>query len=125
LIPPFDRAFHALMTDLKQTGEIDETLVIVAGEFGRSPKVTLKNAGREHWPDVYTVLFAGAGIKPGMVYGASDKIGAYPAEAPTTPADFVATIYHLLGIDPHREEHDQVGRPFALSKGDAIGGIMV
>lgn len=125
LIPPFDRAFNALMTDLKETGEIDETLVIVAGEFGRSPKVTLKNAGREHWPDVYTVLFAGAGIKKGEVYGKSDKIGAYPAESPTTPADFVATIYHLLGIDPHREEHDQVGRPFALSKGDAITGIMV
>lgn len=125
LLPPFDRAFHALMTDLEATGEIEETLVIVAGEFGRSPKVTLKNAGREHWPDVYTVLFAGAGIKGGHIHGASDKIGAYPADLPTTPEDFVATVYHLVGIDPHREEHDQANRPFALSKGNAITGIMV
>ncbi|MFO0821363.1 MAG: DUF1501 domain-containing protein [Pirellulales bacterium] len=124
LIPPFDRAFHALMSDLEATGELSETLVVVAGEFGRSPKVTLKNAGREHWPDVYTVLFAGAGVQPGVIFGKSDKLGAYPAESPTTPADFVATIYHLLGIDSHREEHDQVGRPFALSKGDPISGIL-
>lgn len=124
LIPPFDRAFHALMTDLEETGELSETLVVVACEFGRSPKVTLKNAGREHWPDVYTVLFAGAGIQGGQIYGKSDKIGAYPAESPATPADFVATIYHLMGIDPHREEHDQQSRPFALSKGNAITQIM-
>lgn len=125
LLPPFDLAFHSLMTDLERTGELAETLVVVAHEFGRSPKVTLKNAGREHWPEVYTVLFAGAGIKPGCIYGKSDKIGGYPADSPTTPADFVATIYHLLGIDPGREEHDQLNRPFALSKGDAITGIMV
>lgn len=124
LIPPFDRAYSALLADLESTGELAETLVVVACEFGRSPKVTLKNAGREHWPDVYTVLFAGAGIQPGAIYGKSDKIGAYPAENPTTPADFVATIYHLLGIDPHREEHDQQNRPFALSKGNPIRGIL-
>lgn len=120
LIPPYDQAFHALMTDLEATGELDETLVIVASEFGRSPKVTLKNGGREHWPDVYTVSFAGAGIKGGQLYGASDKIGAYPAENPTTPADFVATVYHFLGLDPHREDHDLQGRPFPLSKGKPI-----
>ena len=120
LIPPYDQAFHALMTDLEATGELDETLVIVASEFGRSPKVTLKNGGREHWPDVYTVSFAGAGIKGGQLYGASDKIGAYPAENPTTPADFVATVYHFLGLDPHREDHDMQGRPFPLSKGNPI-----
>lgn len=125
LLPPFDRAFSALLTDLERTGELSETLVVVAGEFGRSPKVTLKNAGREHWPEVYTVLFAGAGIKAGAIHGKSDKLGAYPAESPTTPADFVATLYHLLGVDPHREEHDQVGRPFVLSKGDPIRGILV
>ena len=120
LIPPYDRAFYALMTDLEQTGQLAETLVIVASEFGRSPKVTLKNGGREHWPDVYTVSFAGAGIKGGQVYGSSDKIGAYPADNPTTPADFLATIYHFLGIDPHQEIHDQQGRPFQLSKGQPI-----
>jgi uncharacterized protein (DUF1501 family) len=125
LLPPFDRALHALLTDLDESGELAETLVVVAGEFGRSPKVTLKNAGREHWPEVYTVLFAGAGIRGGTICGKSDKMGAYPADLPTTPADFVATIYHLLGIDSRREEHDQVGRPFVLSKGEPIRGIMV
>lgn len=118
LIPPFDRAFHALMTDLEQSGQLDETLVVVAAEFGRSPKITLANGGREHWPDVYTVALAGAGIRGGQVYGASDRIGAYPAENPVTPADFVATIYHFLGIDPHTETHDQQDRPFVLSKGN-------
>jgi hypothetical protein len=120
LMPPYDQAFHALMTDLEQTGQLDETLVVVAAEFGRSPKVTLKNGGREHWPDVYTVAMAGAGIKGGQVYGASDKIGAYPAESPVGPADFVATMYHLLGIDPHTEIRDSQDRPFTLTKGDAI-----
>jgi hypothetical protein len=124
LIPPFDRALWALMNDLEETGEIDETLVVVAHEFGRSPKITLKNAGREHWPDCYCVLFAGAGIKQGAIYGKSDKIGAYPLENACGPADFVATIYHLLGIDPHREEHDQLNRPFQLTKGDPIHGIL-
>ncbi len=124
LIPPFDQAFAALMQDLDETGQLDETLVVVAGEFGRSPKITLKNGGREHWPDVYTVLFAGAGVQGGRIFGQSDKHGAYPIENATSPADFVATIYHLMGIDPAREEHDQLNRPFALSKGKAITGIM-
>jgi hypothetical protein len=70
------------------------------------------------------VLFAGAGIQPGAIYGKSDKIGAYPLENACGPADFVATIYHLLGIDPHREEHDQVARPFQLTKGDPIWGVL-
>jgi hypothetical protein len=120
LIPPFDQAFYALMTDLEKTGEINETLVIQAAEFGRSPKITLSNAGREHWPDVYTVVMAGAGIKGGQVYGSSDKIGGYPQDNPCEPADFVATIYHFLGIDPHQESHDQQNRPFTLSKGNPI-----
>ncbi|QDU97560.1 DUF1501 domain-containing protein [Lignipirellula cremea] len=120
LIPPFDQAFYALITDLEKTGQLDETLVVQAAEFGRSPKVTLKNGGREHWPQVYTVAFAGAGICGGQVYGASDKQGAFPAESPVTPADFVATIYHFLGIDPKQETHDQLNRPFQLSKGSPI-----
>jgi hypothetical protein len=120
LIPPFDRAFYALMTDLEATGQLDETLVVVAAEFGRSPKVTLKNGGREHWPEVYTVAFAGAGIQGGQVYGSSDRFGAYPADNPVTPADFVATLYHFLGIDPHGETHDLQDRPLTLSKGNPI-----
>jgi hypothetical protein len=120
LVPPFDRAFDALMTDLDKTGKLDETLVVVAAEFGRSPKITRSNGGREHWPDCYTVLFAGGGIKGGQVYGQSDKNAAYPATQPTTPADFTATIYHCLGLDPHSETTDQGNRPILLSKGNPI-----
>ena len=79
LVPPFDLAFDALMTDLDKTGQLDETLVVVAAEFGRSPKITRSNGGREHWPDCYSVLFAGGGIQGGQVYGQSDKNAAYPA----------------------------------------------
>jgi hypothetical protein len=124
LVPPFDQAFHALMTDLDKSGQLDETLVVVAAEFGRSPKITRSNAGREHWPDCYSVLFAGGGIKGGQVYGQSDKNAAYPATNPTTPADFTATIYHCLGIDPSGETHDQMERPIALSKGAPIGPLV-
>jgi Protein of unknown function (DUF1501) len=124
LVPPFDRAFHALMTDLDKTGQLDETLVVVAAEFGRSPKITRSNSGREHWPDCFSVLFAGGGIKGGQVYGQSDKIAAYPKENPVTPADFTATIYHCLGIDPSGETHDQGGRPLALSKGSPIAALV-
>jgi len=124
LVPPFDRAFHALMTDLDKSGQLDETLVVVAAEFGRSPKITRSNAGREHWPDCYSVLFAGGGIKGGQVYGQSDKNAAYPAVNPVTPADFTATIYHCLGIDPSGETHDQMDRPIALSKGAPIAPLV-
>jgi Protein of unknown function (DUF1501) len=124
LVPPFDKAFHALMTDLAQTGQLDETLVVVAAEFGRSPKITRSNSGREHWPACYSVLFAGGGVQGGQVYGQSDKIAGYPVTTPTTPADFIATIYHCLGVDPHAETHDAGGRPFLLSKGDPIGPVV-
>lgn len=118
LIPAYDKAFYALMTDLAETGELAETLVVVASEFGRSPRVTLRNGGREHWPEVYNVILAGAGIEGGQVYGATDKLGAYPLENPVGPADFVATLYHFLGIDPHSETRDQQNRPLQLTKGN-------
>ena len=98
--------------------------MVVAAEFGRSPKVTRSNAGREHWPECYSVLFAGGGIKGGQVHGQSDKNAAYPATDPTTPADFTATIYHCLGIDPQTETHDQGGRPLVLSHGKPIESIL-
>jgi hypothetical protein len=124
LVPPFDRAFHALVTDLEEHGQLDETLVVVAAEFGRSPKITRSNAGREHWPECYSVLFAGGGIKGGQVHGQSDKIAAYPATPPTSPADFIATIYHCLGIDPHTETHDHQERPFVLSHGQPLSTLL-
>ncbi|MBN9521844.1 DUF1501 domain-containing protein [bacterium] len=120
LVPPFDRAFHALMTDLERTGRLDETLVVVAAEFGRTPKITRSNAGREHHPDCFSVVFAGGGVRGGQVVGQSDRIAARPSTPPIPPADFTATMYHLLGIDPGAEAHDQGGRPFVLSRGTPI-----
>jgi hypothetical protein len=125
LIPPFDQAFAALVADLESSGQLDETLVVVATEFGRTPKVTLATAGREHWPHVFSVLLAGGGIKGGQVYGASDRIGAYPAESPVTPGDLMATICHCLGVDPHTELHDQFDRPLPLCKGNPISSLLV
>jgi len=124
LVPPYDQAFNALMTDLDRTGKLDETLVVVAAEFGRSPRITRSNAGREHWPDCYCVLFAGGGIHGGTVVGRSDRNAAYPAASPMTPADFTATIYHCLGLDPHTETRDQAGRPFMLSHGTPIAELV-
>jgi hypothetical protein len=124
LIPPFDQAFHALITDLQQADQLDETLVVVAGEFGRTPKVTLTTAGREHWSKCFSVMMVGGGIQGGQVYGASDRIGAYPADRPVSPGDLTATIYHCLGVEPHQEIHDQSGRPFVLSQGEPIEALI-
>ena len=124
LVPPYDRAFDALMTDLERTGRLDETLVVVAAEFGRSPKITRSNSGREHWPECYSVFFAGGGIRGGTVVGRSDRYAAFPAASPMAPADFTATIYHCLGIDSHAETHDQTGRPFILSRGNPIAELV-
>jgi hypothetical protein len=89
------------------------TLVVVMGEFGRSPKVN-KAAGRDHWNFCYGLMLAGGGIKPGTVFGASDRIGGHPSSNPVTPADVVATIYHCLGIAGDLELQDRLGRPFQL-----------
>ena len=119
LAPPADRAFARLLEDLAERGLLDETLVVWMGEFGRSPKVNSK-AGREHWPHVQSVLLAGGGIHGGAVYGASDRIGAYPADLPVRPADLGATLLHLLGVRPETELHDRAGRPFRASDGTPI-----
>jgi hypothetical protein len=123
LIPPFDRAFAALIADLESSGRLEETLVVVATEFGRTPKVTLSTGGREHWPNAFTVALAGGGIRGGQVYGASDRTGAYPAESPVSPGDLMATICHCLGVDPHAELHDQFDRPLTLCKGNPIASL--
>ena len=98
-----DQPMAQLITDLKQRGMLDRTLVVWMGEFGRSPRINDK-AVRDHWPQVYTAMLAGGGVKRGYVYGASDKNGAYPARDPVRPDDLAATMFHLLGIDPHTEE---------------------
>jgi Protein of unknown function (DUF1501) len=119
LILPNDQALSALIEDLHARGLLDTTLVIALGEFGRTPRIN-GSAGRDHWPDCYSVLLAGGGVRGGAVYGASDSIGAFPALDPVTPADLAATIFWRFGLDPTTELHDQTGRPFRLTEGEPL-----
>jgi uncharacterized protein (DUF1501 family) len=119
LLPMVDGSLSALLEDLDQRGMLDETLVVVMGEFGRTPKINA-NAGRDHWGDCSSVLLAGGGLSMGQVIGASDRLGAFPQTDPIDPVDVQATIYHALGLDPHVEIHDQFQRPWAISTGRVI-----
>ncbi len=123
LLPPTDQGFTALIDDLESRGLLESTLVIGMGEFGRSPRIN-KNAGRDHWPHVYSVLLAGGGIKGGRVLGSSDKIGAYPATDPVSPGDLAATIFSSFGLDPNREIRDITGRPWRLAEGRSLMGLL-
>ena len=114
LLPEFDAAFATLMEDLDQRGLLESTLVVVSGEFGRTPKVN-PNAGRDHWPKVRSVVLAGAGIKGGQVYGSSDAVGGEPKDNPVSTEDLTATIYDRLGIDPDKEYHTPTNRPVRLA----------
>ena len=109
-VPRFDQAFAGLVTDLEQRGMLDETLVVYLTEFGRTPKVN-SQAGRDHWPGVFSVAFAGAGIKTGQVIGASDKIGGEPVDRPVSPEEISATILTLTGINPRTVVTKTDGRP--------------
>ena len=111
--PTYDRAYSALIEDLYQRGMLENTLVTNLAEFGRTPKVN-PAGGRDHWPQCFTVGFAGGGVQGGRVVGASDPIGAVPADRPTPPADVVATIFHSLGLDLHSDLPGPGGRPFPL-----------
>jgi hypothetical protein len=119
LIPTFDLAFAALVSDLSERGMLDDTLVIAMGEFGRTPKINTSR-GRDHWPRAFNVALAGGGIRGGQVYGASDRVGESPADKPVTPADLAATIFKLLGVDPSHELHTSDGRPVAVNQGGKI-----
>lgn len=118
-LPILDQVYPALIQDLEDRGLLDSTLVIVMGEMGRSPRINGK-AGRDHWPQCGFSLLTGGGVKPGMVYGSTDKEAAYPVSDPVHPADLVATVYHLLGIDPNLSVHDRFGRPFPIARGGEI-----
>jgi arylsulfatase A-like enzyme len=109
-VPRFDQAFAGLVTDLEDRGLLDETLVVYMTEFGRTPKVN-SQAGRDHWPRVFSVAFAGAGIRTGQVLGASDQDGGEVAEFPVSPEQIAATILSLVGIHPQTEFRKQDGRP--------------
>lgn len=122
LLPPFDQAFSALLGDLAERGLLDETLVVCLGEFGRTPKINTA-AGRDHWAACNSVVLAGAGIRGGQVFGASDRLAAYPTSSPVTPEDLAATIYHALGIAPATVLHDTLGRPYTLTSGTPLTSL--
>ena len=111
--PMYDQAYAALLADLTERGMLDSTLVCNLAEFGRTPRVN-PAGGRDHWPQCWTMYFAGGGVQGGRVVGASDPIGAYPAERPVEPAEVVATIYHSLGFDLETALPGPAGRPFPL-----------
>jgi len=119
LLPQFDQGLSALIEDLDVRGLLDSTLVVAMGEFGRTPRVN-RDGGRDHWPDCYTALFAGGGVTGGAVYGASDRLGAFPALDPVTPGDLAATIFWRFGLDPAAEVLDQGGRPHRLAAGEPL-----
>jgi Protein of unknown function (DUF1501) len=119
LIPNFDTAFAALVSDLSERGLLDETLVVAMGEFGRTPKLNTRG-GRDHWPRVFSVVLAGGGIKGGQVLGSSDRVGESPQDRPVTPADLAHTIYTLLGVDPAAEMHAPDGRPIQVNQGGQL-----
>ncbi|MCE9607053.1 MAG: DUF1501 domain-containing protein [Planctomycetia bacterium] len=116
LLPPVDQGMAALLDDLEATGRIDDTLVILIGEFGRTPKINA-NAGRDHWGYCFSGLFAGAGVQGGQVIGKSDAMGGYPITKAYTPEDLGATVYSALGIDHEATIYDRQGRPAQLNQG--------
>jgi len=119
MLPPLDQAATALIADLKARGLLEETLVVLLTEFGRTPKIN-GSSGRDHFPDCYSVAYAGAGIHGGQVYGKSDSMGAKPAEKGCGPADLHATIFHALGIDPTHLIKDRDSRPLPLCDGKPL-----
>jgi hypothetical protein len=119
LLPPSDQAFSALIEDLSMRGLLDSTLVVALAEFGRTPRIN-GNAGRDHWPDCYSIVLAGGGIRGGMVLGSSDRNGAYPATDPVTTGDLAATLFWRFGLDADREIRDVTGRPYRLAEGEPL-----
>jgi len=119
LLPQADRGLAALLEDLHDRGLLDSTLVVAMGEFGRTPHIN-PQAGRDHWPDCYSVLLAGGGVCGGAVYGSSDRLAAYPATDPVSPGDLAATIFWRFGIDPATEIHDALGRPHRVATGEPL-----
>lgn len=129
LLPPTDRAVSALIEDLDQRGMLDETLIVMAGEFGRTPRIfTFKGAksklpGRDHWGAVQSVFFAGGGVRGGTVIGASDRLGGYPVADPQTPENMAATIYQAMGLPPTVSWHDRFDRPHRVYHDEPIPGL--
>jgi hypothetical protein len=129
LFPPLDRALSALLDDLQASGELDSTLIVMAGEFGRTPKVShlpqhYREPGRDHWGKVQSVWLAGGGVRPGVVVGATDKTGGYPVADPQTPENLAATIYQTLGLPETTAWFDESRRPHQIFQGQPISGLL-
>lgn len=123
-LPVVDRAFSALVDDLHVRGMLDDTLVMMFGEFGRTPKINAQ-AGRDHWPQAMSIVLAGGGVPGGLIYGATDRNGAYVVDRSHSPADFACTIYELLGIDPHRHYPAPNGQPTPIVRdGEPIRALL-
>jgi uncharacterized protein (DUF1501 family) len=121
LAPPTDAAVAALVDDLGDRGLLSDTLVVCMGEFGRSPKVNAQG-GRDHWPGAQSVLLAG--VRGDRAVGATDHLGARPADLPVSPADLTATLLHLLGVPPGLEVHDRGGRPLPVCTGKPVPALL-
>ena len=118
-LPITEQTLPTLLDDLDDRGLLDDTLVVWMGEFGRTPKINA-NKSRDHWPQCYSALLAGGGVKGGYVHGASDSTGAYPSRDPVRPDDLAATVFQLMGIDPATEVYDTQDRPLVIAEGEAI-----
>ena len=123
IVPAMEAGFATLVEDLADRGLLDRTLVINTGEFGRTPKIN-SGAGRDHWPNVYSTVLAGGGVQGGSVFGSSDSRGAEVLSAPVSPADVLATMYEILGVDPATELRDRLDRPKQLSGGRVLRQIL-
>ena len=129
LLPPLDHGVSALLDDLARTSKLDETLVVITGEFGRTPRVGANKGvgnsadGRDHWGRAFSTVFAGAGVRGGQAIGQSDRLGADPASRPYSPADLAATVYQALGVDPAIELHDRLNRPIRVCTGEPIASL--
>jgi uncharacterized protein (DUF1501 family) len=123
IVPPMDQAFAALVEDLDSQGMLDNTLVVNTGEFGRTPRIN-KEAGRDHWPNAYTTVLAGGGLRRGHVHGQTDRHGAEVLESPVAPADILATLWHQLGIDPATQIYDRLRRPHRVSDGKVLKELL-
>ncbi|MDA0835074.1 MAG: DUF1501 domain-containing protein [Planctomycetota bacterium] len=129
LFPPTDQAICALLDDLSESGMLDSTFIVMAGEFGRTPKIShlpqhYKLPGRDHWGAVQSVWFAGGGVQGGRVIGSTDKIGGYPASDPQKPENMAATLYHCLGLPDTAAWYDDVDRPHHIYYGEPIHGLL-
>ena len=119
LVPAVDKAVSAFIEDVERRGLSEKILLVITGEFGRTPKIN-KNGGRDHHQGVYSLAFAGGGIRGGQVYGSSDRKGAEPGSNACSPADIHATVFKAMGINHNAQLHDQLDRPFQICDGDPL-----